>query len=218
MFSRTSFCIAALMAIWFVAASLWWIKVAATNPQVCMENQWLEWAQLGLVAAAALFFLFRWARNSSLRRRLILLSLSTLMISILLREFESDDLPVHPIWRFVDSVSGWLTLLIWIGLGWCWGTNLRQLENEPIDRQLGCPFLLTIAAVVVYGLSWPFDRLHWSLGGLKPMLIEELIEFHGGTLMLWASLMPWSLSSERRFLESTPLWNDAPEAIQQVSA
>jgi hypothetical protein len=168
------------------AISLAWLRTASAYPNIANENHVMEWTQVAALALAALIGMSRAFRLHSQFDRVIAMLTPTLAISVLLRELELTTLSVPNAVKFIDTASGYLTLAAWIPIITIFILRHQQLLPRLVLFARSWPGLFNSIAVVMYLLGWPSDRLHWSLHGVSPMFLEELLETHASLFHMLA--------------------------------
>lgn len=174
-----------------VSAFCAWVVIALwiDDKTIAEENGLLENGQVTLlVLAGLLHFIQRSRIDSSSVVRICHVVLGMLCLSIVVREVDIDKIGPAVAWKTAELIIRLCVVLVWCVVGAHVFRRLAELWQHRWGVLFSITSWLTGIGVVLYMVSWFFDKCVGSMGPATSRLCEELLELSGAIFFFTASL------------------------------
>lgn len=176
---------AIILFAWFL-----WVE----DRSITAENGLLENLQLLFLSVGLAFHLKQRAISRMPETRVCHSTLALLYFSIILRELDIDKFGTTEIWSFVEIIARITTALAWLLIAYIVAMNLRGLWAYRWEIGLSFTSIVTLIAITLYIVSWPFDKGYMPVAPDISQFIEESLQLTATVYFMAASLKPVNLS------------------------
>ncbi len=174
-----------ILFAWFL-----WIE----DRSITEENGLLENLQLLFLSVGLGFHLKQRSGSLTTATRICHSTLALLCLSIILRELDIDEIGTTGMWSLVETVARLATAFAWLLIMYVVAMNFRGLWAYRWEIGFSITSVATAIAIVLYIVSWPFDKGYIPVAPDISQFIEESLQLTATVYLMAASLRPIRLS------------------------